>query len=339
MHDPFTGNANPSSFYKIMATRNTTGSGDVSMPGQSRSTSSSHDQSMPDYSRSLSPASSRRSYPMPDYSHPLSLAGSRNISEYGNSAMNELGFSHIEARLHDAKWYQEHTEENQFDAMMASISPRKNSTSGISAPSNTRVSSAATTSPEQSRKVSLAQQDSVSSYSGHPRSVAVTTRDPPPPAIHVSAGDAKACFPFPSGINEDVIDVGLQSEATVKKKPVGKPKGRKEGKKSELGELGIPPNKSERMASTCSMSAHGKEDTPKSAEKVSDGKRKRVVNAVGSKIALEDRLGNENSSSPTRKVSKTGSKEDPSRDDVDLDDLTAEGVVSRVPLGEIENRM
>lgn len=338
MHDPFTGAANPTAFYKTVATRNSTGSGDISMPDQSRSTSSSHDELMPDYSRPLSPANSHRSHPMPDYFRPPALPGSRNISDFANSAMNELGLSRLEPMLQSPPGYAGYDSESQFEAMMASISPRRDSNlSGISAPSNTRASSAANTPPAGAVNT-FAAQDRISSYGGHSRSVPVTTRDPPPPSIHVSLGCSKASSDsFASDVRQDPRDVDSQPETIVKKRPVGRPKGRKEGKLSEVGGLEIPVSKAQRRATT--GSTNGKENRKGSAEKRSDGKRKRVATAAVPKVALEDRLANQDTSSPTRKVSKTGPKGDSTAEFIDMDDLTAEGVVAREPLGTLENRM
>ncbi len=338
MHDPFTGAANPTAFYKTVTTRNSTGSGDISMPDQSRSTSSSHDETMPDYSRPLSPANSHRSHPMLDYSRPPTLPGSRNISDFANSAMNELGLSRLETMLQSHPGYPGYDAESQFEAMMASISPRRDSNlSGISAPSNTRASSAANTPPPGTVNP-FATQDRANSYNDHPRSVSVTTRDPPPPAIHMCLGAIEASSAsFGSDVRQDVRDVGLQPETVVKKRPIGRPKGRKEGRTSDVGGLENSVNKAQRRATT--GFTNGKENTQGSAEKISDGKRKRAITAAGLKVALEDRIANHDASSPTRKVTKTGPKGDSAAELIDMDDLTAEGVIARAPLGTLENRM
>lgn len=336
MHDPFTGAANSNTFYKTVANRNCTGPSDVSMPDQSRSTSSSHDEVMPDYSRPLSPASSHHSYPMPDYSRPSTLPGSRNISDSASSAMNELGLTRFETMFQHHPGYDA---EGQFEAMMASFSPRRDSNqSGISAPSNTRVSSAANTPPPGSANPSTSR---LISYGGHPRSVSVTTRDLPPPSIRLSQCAPKVSTEsLGSDIRHNIEDVGLQPETLVKKRPVGRPKGRKEGKTNETGELEDPVSKAQRRPTTASTNS--KENTRDNPEKVSDGKRKRVPTVGGSKVALESRVGTQDNSSPTRKIPKIGSNGVPTElvgDVIDLDDLTAEGVVSRTPLGTLENRM
>lgn len=338
VYDPFTGAANPNTFYKAVATRSNTYRGDITVPYHSRSTSTSHDESMPDYSRPLSPASSRHSYSMPDYSRPVTIPGSRRPSELAKSDMKEYGLSRLESML---QTHQDHDVESQFNDMIASFSPRKNSsTSGISAPSNTRVNSAANTPPFKPNLASVAAQDRASSYSGHPRSVSVTIRDPPPNTRQGSYIDTKPSLVFPTSlaslINDNFGGDQQQLETVIKKTPAEKPKGRKEGRTSEVGVLDGPVNKTQRKGST--SDPEGKENIKNCDAKISDGKRKRSTKVVGSKIALEDRLANHENSSPTGKASKIGRRESPSKTLVDLTNGSAEGLVARAPLGELENR-
>ena len=361
MHDPFTGAPTPNSFYKTVATCSTVSAGESgghTIPDQSRSTSTSHDESMPDYSRSqspgdshrsypmpdysrpLSPASSRRSYPMADYSRPPTLPGSRRTSDMVNPTMNEPNFSRLESILQS---HQETDHESQFNDLIAAFSPRKNSSlSGISAPSNTRVNSAVNTPPLQLNRDSAAAKDRASSYAGHSRSVSVTTRDPPPPTNQSRRnGTGSSNFPakLPPDVKRETTDAKSQPETAIRKKPVGKPKGRKEGRTSEANELEVPANKSQRRATIGAASAQGNEhDNATSTENLGEGKRKRVTNVIGSEVVLETRPVNDENPSPTRKVSKIDLDESPIKN-LDLDDLTAEGVISRAPLGELENRM
>ena len=307
--DPFTGGVSFNSFYKNMASCNTTGSaGDVTM--KSRSTSSSHEVPTPDASRPLPPTSSRRSHPMPDYSEPPSLAASRKGSKYANPGTDGLERMPVGNMLLSSKWQDEFGAENghydsQFNEIMASFSPlRKESVSGISAPSNTRVNSAANTPPGLHLYPSAAAISRALSYEDHNRAVAMTTRDPPPPytrapsAVKPHSDSRKSDSrqsEFPDNANERV-------EPTISKKPVGRPKARKEGKTSELTPDVF--GNTQRRGSTDFINADGKENT-KSEEKFGDSKRKRVSNMAGSKIALEDRVGNPELLSPSRKVSKT----------------------------------
>ena len=129
-----------------------------------------------------------------------------------------------------------------------------------------------------------------------------------------------------------------KTETTVKKKPVGRPKGRKEGRSSEQG-LDVPVSKTDKRTSTGSTNANGTGTADESDEKIGDGKRKRVSSTAGSKVTLKDRAENSQLLSPTRKVSKTGLQEDISSKLGEMDELTADGVAVRHPLGELDNIM
>ena len=343
IQDPFTSTTSPTGVFNTVATRTGKRPRDDSVTGQSRTASSTLDLSMPDYSRPLSPASSsRRSYPMTDYFHPPTQAGSRHASGFGTSTINEHGLSRLESMLQS---HQENEPESQFSDMMASFSPRNNSNqSGISAPSNTRVNSAANTPPLQPSIPSTTAQDPASLFLGHPRSVAVTARDPPPRTFQTSHNGSKFSSDFDTanitGSKEGTEDMKLQSETIIKRAPIGKPKGRKEGRTNEIQGSDFPTNKTQRRATTGVSIGQGKENNATNDEKVSDGKRKRASNTAGLKIALEDRLANHDHASPTRKASKIGREEaSPPKQLVDMDDLTEEGVIARAPLGELENRM
>ena len=344
--DPFIGGVSFNSFYNNMASCNTTGSaGDATM--KSHSTSSSHNVPMPDASQPLSPASSRRSrrsHPMPDYSEPPSLAASRKGSEYANPGTDGLGRMPIGNMLLSSKWQDElgaekSHDDSQFNEMMASFSPlRKEVVSGISAPSNTRVNSAANTPPGLHLRPSAAAVSRALSYEDHNCAVAATTRDPPalftraPSAVkpHSDSRKSDSCqSEFPDNANERV-------ETTIRKKPVGRPRGRKEGKTSELTPDVF--GNAQRRRTTDLVNAGGKENT-ESEKKFGDGKRKRVSNMAGFKIALEDRVGNPELLSPSRKVSKTCLQDDLSAKLGDMDELTAEGIVTKQPLGELDNLM
>ena len=341
--DPFIGAVSFNSFYKNMASRNTTESaGDVTM--RSHTTSNSHDVPMPDASRPLSPASSRRSHPMPDYSDPPSLAPSRKGSEFAKPGMDGLGRVPIGAILLSNEWRDESGadrghQESQFNEMMASFSPLRNeSVSGISAPSNTRVNSAANTPPGAHLRPSAAALSRALSYEDHNRAVAMTTRDPPPPYTRAPSAvkPHSATGKSDSRQSESPNHPNERAEGTVRKKPVGRPRSRKEGKTSEPTLEGA--GNTQRRRSMDSITAGGKENT-ESEEKIGDGKRKRVSGVVGAKVALEERVENPDLLSPSRKVSRTCLLDDSSPRLGDLDELTAEGVVTRQPLGELENYM
>ena len=308
MYDPFAGGVNPH-IYRNPWSRSTTTSGDVSMKDRSRPTSDSYDEPMPDVARPVSPANSRRSNPMPDCSRPQSLASSRQVSWYTGEDSTALKISHLEYVEENAD-IEEQVNESHFNDLMARMSPRDfSANSGISAPSNTRVNSAANTPPGKS---SLAADLRAVSFAGMPRSVSVTTRDPPPlfnarvPSNNsINSGSDN---PRPASRQSDIQDeAGEETEDKARKRPVGRPAGnvksKKEGRTSEVG-LEVPSSNSQRRASAPSASALGKENWgAASGEKSGEGKRKRVIKVSASKINMKSRLDNPDSS-PTRKVSK-----------------------------------
>ena len=317
MHDPFTGSANPTSFYKTVTGRDSRSSGDVSMLDRSRYTSSSHDQSMP------------------DYSHKSTSSSSRNISDMGPNAFGHLDPYYLGSMFHPR---QESSTANQIDNVAAPHSPRNISTSGISAPSNTRVSSAANTPPKASNAASISgNKDRIPATSNNLRSVSVTTRDLPPPLAYLSSSDVLPSVERGAPGQHTDLAGTMPQQGTVKRKPVGRPKGRKEGKASELDGAKITGTKVQRSATTGSMVPEGKENAGKSPEKTSEGKRKRTSN-VEAKVALLDAIGDQNVSSPTRKLSKMESQSISATLD-ELEELTAEGVKARVPFQELENRI
>lgn len=321
--DPFVGGPIlNNSFFKNMASRNTTSSGDITM--KSRSTSRSHDEAMPDISRVPSPIAHHRCRSIPESQASFYALGPLTT---GSKEQNRRLQKEIQGEREVNRY------ESQFDDGMEAFSPsrKQSNLSGISAPSNTRASSTANTPPASGTAV----------FEGHPRSVSVTTRDPPPPISHVTSdtissqsetrGNGSLQF-------EAYRDAKEKSETTIKKKPVGRPKGRKEGRSSEQG-LDVPVNKTDRRASTGSVNANAKETADESDEKVGDGKRKRVSSTLGSKVPLKDRAENAHLLSPTRKVSKTGLQDDISAKLGEMDELTEDGVVVRQPLGELDNIM
>ena len=321
--DPFIGGPIlNNSFFKNMTSRNTTSSGDITM--KSRSTSSSHDEAMPDISRIPSPLADHRRRSIPESQASVYAPGLMTI---GSKEDNRRWQKEIQGEREVNRY------ESQFDDGMAALSPsRKQSTlSGISAPSNTRASSAANTPPESGAIL----------FEGHPRSVSVTTRDPPPSISRVPSDTISSHLETRENEPrqfEAYQNAKEKNETTIKKKPVGRPKGRKEGRSSEQG-LDVPLNKTERRASTDSVNANAKEKADESDEKVGDGKRKRVSSSLGSKVPLKDRAENAHLLSPTRKVSKTGQRDDISAKLGEIDALTEDGVVVRQPLGELDNIM
>ena len=275
------------------------------MKDRSRSTSENYDEPMPDFTRPSSPTNTRRSHPMPDSSRPQSLASSRQVSWYTGEDPAAMRVAHLNY-VEEAADIDEQVSETLFNDLMTRLSHRDfSANSGISAPSNTRVNSAANTPPGKS---SMASELRAVSFAGMPRSVSVTTRDPPPPfnirvpsksSINPSSDNSRS-ISRQSQIHDET---GEDIEDKAKKRPVGRPAGnvksRKEGRTSEMG-LEVPSSKSQRQASTPSTSALGKEND---GEKSGEGKRKRVTKVATSEVNSRDRLDTPDSS-PTRKLSK-----------------------------------
>ena len=331
--DPFVGGPIlNNNLFKKMTSRNTTSSGDITM--KSRSTSSSHDEAMPDISRLPSPITGHRRRSNLE-SHAAVYVP--DLMTTGSKEQNRHWQREIEGER-DTNRYDSH-----FEDGMAAFSPsRKQSTlSGISAPSNTRASSAANTPPGLHAPLSTVAGFGAVLTEGHPRSVSVTTRDPPPSISRVASDtirtqlEARKDESSHSDAHEKAKE---KTEATIRKKPVGRPRGRKEGRSSEQG-LDVPVNETERRASAGSVNANTKTKTDESDDKTGDGKRKRVSSTFGLKVPLKDRAENAHLLSPTRKVSKTALQDDISAKLGEIDDLTEDGVVVRQPLGELDNIM
>ena len=326
--DPFIGGTVSSSkFLDNLNSRNTTNSGDITM--KSRSTSSSHDEPMPDAFRVPSPASRRRS-----------------ILEF-QAAAYAPGLMNVGSIEQNSHWQREIIGEglgnHQFDDLMAAFTPhrKESALSGISAPSNTRASSAANTPPVPRTQPSTSAGLEVASIEGHPRSVSVTTRDPPPAFPRSQFNTCRS----QSGSQEIEArllkkhEIGNDDiETTIKHKPAGRPRGRKEGKNNEQG-LNLPSPKPPGRTSTGSANANanGQEISDESDEKAGDCKRKRVSSMFGTRSTLSHRAENLEFLSPTRKVSKIGLQDDTAAKLGEIDELTEDGVAVRKPLGELEN--
>ena len=331
--DPFVGGPIlNNNLFKNMTSRNTTSSGDITM--KSRSTSSSHDEAMPDISRLPSPITGHRRRSILESQ---AAVYAPDLMPFGSKEQNRRWLKELEGEG-ELNGY-----ESQFDEVMAGFSPsRKQSTlSGISAPSNTRASSAANTPPGLHAPPSTLAGSGVVLFEGVPRSVSVTTRDPPPSISRVPSDNIRTQSETRKNQSShgDAHENGKEkTETTIRKKPVGRPRGRKEGRSSEQG-LDVPVNETDRRASTGSVNANAKAKADESDDKIGDGKRKRVSSTFGSKVPLKDRAENAHLLSPTRKVSKTALQDDISAKLGEIDDLTEDGVVVRQPLGELDNIM
>lgn len=212
--------------------------------------------------------------------------------------------------VEESEEIEEHESESLFTDLITRLSPREfSANSGISAPSNTRVNSAANTPPG---KPSMVAELRAVSFAGMPRSVSVTIRDPPPPfntrvpsnnSVNPGSDNPRSAFRQSEAHDES----GEETEDKAKKRSVGRPasnvKSRKEGRTSDMGHE-VLSSKSQRRASAPSASALGKENSGgANGEKSGEGKRKRVTKVAASRVDLNDRLDNPDSS-PTRKLSK-----------------------------------
>lgn len=276
------------------------------MKDPSRFTSDSHDEPMPDVTRPSSSANSGCSHPMPDCSRPQSLASTRPVSWYTENDSIAIRVAHLDSGEENTETHRQ-VSESLFDDLMGPSSPRQfSANSGISAPSNTRVNSAAST---PARKTSTAAE-----LRGMPRSVSITIRDPPTPfttfvppdnSVNPSSNHPRsASRQLELHVNDEI---GEESENKAKKRPVGRPAGhvksRKEGQSSEMG-LEAPSSKSQRRVSASSASAPCKENSGgANREKSGEGKRKRAAKVDATKGNCKDKFDNPDSS-PTRKVSK-----------------------------------
>ena len=284
------------------------------MKDRSRPTSDNHDEPMPDATRPSSSANSRRSHPMPDYSRPQSLASSRQVSWYTGEDSAAVKVAHLDY-VEERAEIDEQASDSQFNDLMDQLSPREfSANSGISAPSNTRVNSAANTPPE---KPSMAAELRAVSFAGMPRSVSGSRRDPSIPfitrfsssnSVNPNSENSRSAS-RPSELHHET---GQDVQDKTKKRPVGRPAGnvksRKEGRTSET-DLDLLNNKSQRRTSASSTGALGKGNSGgANDERSGESKRKRVTQVATSEVNLKDRIGNPDSS-PTRKLSKLSSED------------------------------
>ena len=223
--------------------------------------------------------------PMPDYSRSITPASLHNAPHDMQTQPRSTTALHNEAIFNDA--------ESIFNA-------QNNPLSGVVAPANTRVSSAANTPPIQFRPSAAAEARVASYTSTHERSraVSITTKDAPPKPRETSDISMKSQF------SEDQPVTKPTAEAKPHPKLATEVKGRKEGKGSEQLET-YPLIQKRASKSSIKTSGNGKENTTATVTTtvvLSDGKRKRTSTASGIQLSAKDEeaLG----SSPTGRVSK-----------------------------------
>ena len=358
-HDPFNSINDQvhRRLYPQAFTRHTSSSGDVSMHDaapKSRSTIS--DQSMLDYGRAYSPVTSYKSFSMYDYPQPLSPESHRSFSHDAASGLRfqspdwsrqvsaeslrgprmQRLFSEAGAQRQVGNHVQE---ESQFAEMVDAMSPRKDFDSGCHPPVNTRVSSAANTPPTALRSSAAAEARALS-YSGKTRSVPNPTRDPPPPTYSRASSDAlpqartksRKSDSRQSEIGDDLV---VDLPATAKKAPSGNVKSRKENRNVEVGHEDV--RKTRRRASSGSALAHDKGNVGTPQPPSGDNKRRRISSNSNVKLSLA--LGAQDSllNTPVNHNIDHDNLVISSDKINDIDDLTAEGVVQRAPLGDMGN--
>jgi len=220
---------------------------------------------------------------MPDYSSSITPASSRNATnDFPTQIRSATTVQHRAAA---------------FDELIPIFASRNDGMSGVVAPANTRVSSAANTPQIHSRPSAAAEARAASYTNERSRAVSITTKDAPPKARETSDISMKSHFSEQSSGLKD------GSDAKQPHKPANEVKGRKEGRASELDVQNQVVKKASR--SSIRTSGGGKENamsTVTTTIVLSDGKRKRASTGAGLRITSKDEeaLG----SSPTRKMSK-----------------------------------
>ncbi|MCJ1378895.1 hypothetical protein MMC17_001994 [Xylographa soralifera] len=253
------------------------------------------DVSMPDYSRSITPASSRNlTSEIPTHVRP------------SNTMQNQEAF---------------------FSDILPLFNTCENELSGVIAPTNTRVSSAANTPPIPPRPSAAAEARAASYSKERPRAVSITTKDAPPKPRESSD------ISMQSGCSEDQASSKDIADVKVHIKPASDIKGRKEGRASELD---IPTHIQKKSSnSSISSSMGNKENTTtriSTTVVLSDGKRKRASTIPQITSKDEEALG----SSPTRKAPKKQTSKghiNPTCAGEPFDDRLGE----RSPLGSLDN--
>lgn len=196
-------------------------------------------------------------------------------------------------------------EESQFEALMAAFSPHKESISGTFAPTNTRVTSQVNTPPVQSRSSTMAESRNSSYSHRQSRPTSINARDPPSLSNCRSSDENMHSY----GIGFAVAPV---EHFEMKKNPAKVIKGRKEGRTSDL-EISAGIHKASSKRSNSSHEQENHRDGEDKSNTISDAKRKRGGRILATRSAFKSEANT--SPSPSRKFSKTGS-----RDVIDSDD-------------------
>ncbi len=189
--------------------------------------------------------------------------------------------------------------ESQFDELMASYSPRKDTRSGTFAAANTRAGSSANTPPTRTSSFCAAEPNSSLYSHKYSRSVSVTTRDPQLKAFRMPSDTSTT-----SSFSESSMEASELPGKIIRKNPAKYVKSRREGTSSEFE----PGFRLRRNSSEDSLSCRSKENQMRDADDpivISDGKRKRANTRARPKLHIRNGDGN---FSPTRKVSRVEGK-------------------------------
>lgn len=218
---------------------------------------------------------------MPDYSHSITPSSSRNATNEFRANTTATGA----VQNHEAI----------FGDLLPLFSAHDDGASGVVAPANTRVSSAANTPPIPSRPSAAAEARAASYSKERSRAVSITTKDVPSKPREPSDVSMKSQFSEDQASSKDIADVKLHT------KPASEVKGRKEGR---AGELDVPSHLQKRSSNSSIGSTGSKKEngTTRITTTIvlSDGKRKRVSTIPRLPSKDEEDL----SSSPTVKAAK-----------------------------------
>ena len=213
--------------------------------------SSIEDQLMPDYSRSITPTSGRNEGD-PPANHGRTLNAQPNNNQ-------------------------------SFEDIMNQLNPHSEGTNGVTAPANTRVSSAANTPPLQTRPSAAAEARAASYPLERVRAVSMIMKDP------LTLADDNRETVMKSYLQGDQTFTfsGDPISSRLPRGPAGEIKSKKEGNVSELE----VPRQMRKRSSNGSIDPKDKENsktTFTTTIESSDGKRKRASTSTGSQTGVHE---------------------------------------------------
>ena len=330
----------------------------VQMLAQPSQPSSSHGVQMTDYSRPHS-LTRARSHVMPDTSRPPSVfsrASSRKISAWeqalsGVGPLPQTRAQEVEAALYETTGDRSNTTK-MHPAQRATGTKIQSSDCfgedvGISSPQWNGIVEAnapidITVSPLPAMNLYPVAKDGGDLIdSGRPRVVSSTTRELPLSATLVSSGGGTEPHPISrkSTPNEfESKDLTSETHAVIRKMPSSNVKSRKEGRTSDIG-LALPSNEANQRFPTSTsdpnkenIQSNNETHTPRSGKK-----RRRISETVESDMLLKTRT--ESGKRLSLKICNAEMKGSSPPKHNDMDDLTSEGIVTRLPLDHLEENV